>query len=290
MRQRERKSACGGWPGLFAAAVGAIVIGGAAMASAQDPVEVKGAAILEHPVGRLAIQAAELMSAGKIDQAVALGTKEDQSEWKKSPADEKEHKAALWKERAPAPAAYRDAIRKAGVLTIGGPMAKLAVPFDKGKEVIAAFELEGGTWRRSLGPMVMAGSSAPAKETRIQGADILEHPIGALALQYADLLHAGTMDEVMRLATTESQAKWKSEPASERAEIAAYCKKTVPKRAAMTAAIQSGGILIIEDDARASLNLVQSEQRSTTPGVVTSTSTTTAIPFAMEDGRWRLVQ
>ena len=91
-------------------------------------------------------------------------------------------------------------------------------------------------------------------------------------------------------ATTESQAKWKAEPASERAEIAAYCKKTVPKRAAMTAAIQSGGILIIEDDARASLNLVQSEQRSTTPGVVRSTSTTTAIPFAMEDGRWRLAQ
>ena len=276
------------WAGLLLGA--AFMTGGAAIVLAQSPVEVKGAAILEHPVGRLAIQAAELMSAGKIDQAVQIGTKEDQSEWKKSPADEKEHKAALWKERAPAPAAYRDAIRKGGVLTIEGPMAQLVVPFDKGKEVLAAFQLEGGTWRRSLGQMVMAGSSAPGKETRIQGADILKHPIGALALQYADLLHAGKMDDVMRLATAEAQAKWKAEPASERAESAAYRKKTVPKRAALSAAIQSGGLLIIEDDARASLNLISSEQSSTTPGVVTSTSTTTAIGFAMEDGQWKLTQ
>lgn len=277
------------WAGLL---VGATVLmaSSAAILLAQSPVEVKGDAILKHPIGILAIQAAELMSAGKIEQAVQLGTKEDQSEWKKSPADEKEHKAALWKERAPAPAAYRDAIRKAGILTIEGPMAKLVVPFEKGKEVIAAFQLEGGTWRRFLGPMVMAGSSDPAKETRIQGADILKHPIGALALQYADLLHAGKMDDVMRLATAEAQAKWKAEPASERAESAAYRKKTLPKRAALSAAIQSGGLLIIEDDTRASLNLIQSEQRSTTPGVVTATSTTTSIGFAMEDGKWKLMQ
>jgi hypothetical protein len=277
------------WAWLLVGA-GAVVSSGATAAFAQDPVEIRGEAILKHPIGDLAIKAAELMRTGKIEQAVQLGTKEDQSEWKKSPADEKEHKAALWKERAPAPAAYRDAIRKAGLLTIEGPMAKLVVPFDKGKEVIAAFELEGGTWRRFLGPMVMAGSSAPAKETRIQGADILKHPIGALALQYADLLHAGKMDDVMRLATAEAQAKWKADSPRERAESAAYFKNTVPKRAALSAAIQSGGLLIIEDDALASLNLIQSEQRSTTPGVVTSTSTTTSIGFAMEDGQWKLTQ
>ena len=270
--------------------VGAVVAGGATAAFAQDPVEIRGEAILKHPIGDIVIQAAELLSAGKIDQAMQLRSKEDQSEWKKSPADEKEHKAALWKDRAPAPAAYRDAIRKAGLLTIEGPMAKLVVPFDKGKEVIAAFELEGGTWRRFLGPIVMAGSGAPANEARIQGADILKHPIGALALQYSDLLHAGKMDDVMRLATAEAQAKWKAEPASERAESAAYRKKTVPKRAALSAAIQSGGLLIIEDDARASLNLIQTEQHSTTPGVVSGTSTTTSIGFALEDGQWKLTQ
>ena len=125
---------------------------------------------------------------------------------------------------------------------------------------------------------------------RIQGADIPTHPIGALALQYSDLVHAGKMDDVMRLATAEAQAKWKWEPASERAESAAYRRKTLPKRAALTAAIPSGGLLIIEDDALALLNLIQSEQSAKTPGVVTSTSTTTSIGFALEDGQWKLTQ
>ena len=276
------------WVWLLVGA-GAVVASGAT-ALAQDPVEIRGEAILKHPIGNIAIQAAELLSAGKIDQAMQLRSKEDQSEWKKSPADEKEHKAALWKQRAPAPAAFRDAIRKAGVLTIEGAQAKLVVPFDKGKEVIAAFELEGGTWRTYLGPMMMASSAPPQNETRIQGADILKHPIGALALQYADLLHAGKMDDVMRLATAEAQAKWKSDPASERAESAAYFKKTVPKRAALSAAMESGGLLIIEDDARASLNLIQTEQTSTTPDVMTSSSTTTSIGFAKENGQWKLTQ
>lgn len=275
------------WAGLLLGAT-ALVTASTAVVFAQDPVELRGEAILKHPIGEIAIKAAELLSAGKIDQAMQIRSKEDQSEWKKSPADEKEHKAALWKQRAPAPAAFRDAIRKAGVLTIEGAQAKLVVPFDKGKEVIAAFELEGGAWRTFLGPMVMASSAPPEKETRIQGGDILKHPIGTLALQFADLLHAGKMDDVMRLATSEAQTKWKSDPASERAEIAAYYKKTLPKRAALSAAIQAGGLLIIEDDARASLNLIQSEQRSTTPGVVTGTSTTTSIGFEMEDGHWKL--
>ena len=52
---------------------GAVAAGGAAAAFAQDPVELRGEAILKHPVGSLAIKAAGLMSAGKIEQAVQLG-------------------------------------------------------------------------------------------------------------------------------------------------------------------------------------------------------------------------
>ncbi len=101
------------------------------------------------------------------------------------------------------------------------------------------FELEGGSWRASIGPMVLGGGApAATKEERVNGPDILKHPIGTLALQYVDLVHGGKMDEAMRLATTDAQAKWKAEPASERAESTAFRRKMLPTRADLMAAAQ----------------------------------------------------
>jgi hypothetical protein len=139
-------------------------------------------------------------------------------------------------------------------------------------------------------PMVIVGSPAPAKETRIQGAEILKNPIGALALRYADALHGGTMDETMKLASTKAQADWKSLPASERAESAAFLKKMIPKRGDLEAGIKAGGLLIIEDGARATLNVTTTEQKSKEPGVVNASSTTTAIPFVLEGGQWKVAR
>ena len=73
--------------------------------------------------------------------------------------------------------------------------------------------------------MVIAGAAEPANETRIEGADLLAHPIAALASQYVELVHADKIEDAMRLASTEAQQEWKAEPASERAASAAFRKK-----------------------------------------------------------------
>ena len=194
------------------------------------------------------------------------------------------------RQRAPAPAALTDALRKDGVLTVSGSQARLQASFGNGSEVVAYFEMEGGQWRAGLGPMVIAGAGKPANETRIQGADILTHPIGALALRYADAVHSGKPEDLMRLMSVEGQKHWKSEPASERAESAAYRKKTTPVRASLLEGIKTGGILIIEDNARATLNVVLTETRSRTAGVVDAPSTTTATGFLFEGGEWKLAR
>jgi hypothetical protein len=135
-----------------------------------------------------------------------------------------------------------------------------------------------------------AAQTAPAKETRIQKADILKHPIGQLALKYADALHGGSMDEAMKLASGKAQARWKSDPEGERKESTNYLKKTIPNRAALAAGIEAGGVLIIENGARATLNVVKFEVDSSKSGVVQSSSSTIAMPFVFEGGQWRLAQ
>ena len=130
--------------------------------------------------------------------------------------------------------------------------------------------------------------AAPAKEIRLAGPDILKHPIYDLALRYSDAIHSGPPDAFLKLSSAKTQANWKAEPESERKEIAAYYRKTIPKGADLEAGIRSGGILIIEDGSRATLNVVTTESTSKEPGVVQSTSSTVAIPFVLEGGQWRV--
>jgi len=136
----------------------------------------------------------------------------------------------------------------------------------------------------------VAAQAASAKETRILKADILKHPIGPLALKYADAIHTGNVDEAMKLSSSKAQARWKSEPASERAASARFKKKFIPDRATLEASIATGGILIIEDGTRATLNVVTVSSTSSAPGTVQSTSSTVAMPFVLEGGQWKLAQ
>jgi hypothetical protein len=98
------------------------------------------------------------------------------------------------------------------------------------------------------------------------------------------------MDGVMKLASAKAQADWKSMPAGERAESAAFQKKIIPKRADLESGIKAGGILIIEDDARATLNVVTMEQKSSQPGVVNASSNTVGMPFVFEGGQWKVAR
>jgi hypothetical protein len=268
----------------------AIVFSVSTSVLAQDPEDVTGEAILEHPAGQLAVKAAELLTAGKTDAVIALGTKAGQDEWRKTPAEDRKGIAAMQQKRAPAPAMLSEAIRKGGVLSINGDFAVLRVDLAKGDAAIAYFEREAGTWRLTNGPMVIAGAAEPANEERVEGAALLEHPVAALVVQYVELVHAGKVeDAIMRLGSSEAQEQWKSEPASERAESAAYRKKTLPSVAELKALLPTG-VLIIEDGERATLNVIKKEQRATQPGTVEYSSTTVAIPFVLENGAWKLAR
>lgn len=255
----------------------------------QAPDELKGEAILKHPAGQLALKAAALLTAGKTEELVALSPKSGQDEWRKTSAADRKEIAAMMQRRAPDPAMFSDAIRKAGVLAIMDNSAVLRVDLAKGDAAIAYFEREGGAWRITNGPMVIAGAGEPANETRIEGAAVLEHPIAPLAVRYVELVHSGKMEDAMRLASAEAQNAWNAEPASERAASAAFRKKTLPSVAEFRSLLSSG-VLIIEDGERATLNIIRKEQRPTKPGTVEYSATTVAIPFVLENGVWKLAR
>ena len=275
---------------VLAATLSFVLLGGilTAPVAAEAPTMVRGEAILAHPAGKLALRVSELLAAGKVEEAVRLRTAADQAEWKKQPAAERDDSTARIKERAPDPKVLAEGIRKGGVLTLFPDRASLEAPYGAGGEMAAMFSFEKGQWYASLGPMVMAGAPAPAQEVRIAGAEILEHPIYDLALKYSDAVHSGSPEAFLKLASSESKAKWKAEPESERKEITAFYRKMVPKKADLAAGITAGGLLIVEDDAVATLNIVTFESASKEPGVVRSTSSTVAMPFVLEGGQWKV--
>jgi len=256
-------------------------------ARAQDePKVIEGEAVLAHPAGKLVVKAAELFRAGKVDEGMALYAVSEQADWKKS--SDKAETSALKKQRAPDPKVLAEAMKKGGKLTLYPSEGQLQVPMPDRAMVIAYLGLEKGTWRLTGGPMLIENAQDPAKEERFHGAEMHAHPVYALALEYAQALHSTKDDAFMKLATRKAREAWKAEPASERAESAAYRRKIVPSRAALEASLKEGGFIVVEDDVRASLVVLSVEQTSPAPGTVTSTSSTLSLGFELEDGQWRL--
>lgn len=259
----------------------------------DDPPPLKGAEALAHPAGQLAVRAAELIKAGKLNEALALRTTESQAEWKAMSAEDRRDLGSAIAARTPDPKAFADAVRAAGELTIRGNSAVLGVQTAKA-QMAAYFEREGEAWRISTGPIEFPPEPDPATQTRLENADILAHPVGPLALEYLDLVHAGKLDEAKKLATADVQARWQREPASEKAESLAFLRRNLPTSATVAGAFKDGGdlrgVLIIEEDARATLNLIRSERQEQGPGQFTVSSTTTTIAFAKEGGEWKLAQ
>lgn len=252
------------------------------------PKEIKGAAILKHPIGVLALKQVKLVHAGKIDAVYALRTASEKADWKTATAQDKKDLAEMMPLRAPAYAPFEAALAKSGVLTIDDNGGQLQADLGADGTVIAYYKLEGGQWRGFAGPVVVAGEPEPGSEQRISGAEILDHPIAAVAMEYVTHVHAGKMDKAMALASAKAQAEWKSSPASEKKESAAFLKKMMPPAKTMRSAIESGGILIIEGDELATLNIIVTEQTSPEPGVYKSSSTTSAIAFVFEAGKWKV--
>lgn len=281
---------------LLAMAVGGLVVlllGSTPHSASAQENSLKGDAALKHPAIQLALKAAELMKAGRIEEAVALGTKDSVTAWKAmSMADRKEMGTSM-ASRAPAPKAFADAMLKNGELSLMGNNAVVSFSI-AGNRGAAYFEREAGAWRLTNGPMVFPAEPDRSKETRVENADILKHPLATLALQYLDLIHAGRIEDAKRLATSAVQAEWKKSPASEKAEELAYFRKNLPTREAVTTGLQTGknvrGVLIIDDDRLATLNVIVSTETRTGPATTSYSSTTMAIAFEKEGGQWKVRQ
>ena len=118
----------------------------------NDPTTLRGEAILAHPAGKLAVQSAELLAAGKIEEAIRLRTSAEQADWKKQSSEDRKGMIARLKERAPNPKAFTEAIRKGGELTLRPDGARLVVAMGAAGSAIAFFEIScrcGGRPRRS---------------------------------------------------------------------------------------------------------------------------------------------
>jgi hypothetical protein len=96
---------------------------GAAAAKA----EIKGAAILDHPCGKVAVKQMGLVHAGKMDDANKLSTKEMQGQWAAMPAKDRTMMAGMMKEMSQTEDQYAADIKSAGVLVVDGPAATLTV-------------------------------------------------------------------------------------------------------------------------------------------------------------------
>jgi len=96
-------------------------IAGAASAAA----EIRGAAILDHPCGKVAVKQVALVHDGKFDEANKLSTKEMQEQWKAMPAKDKMEMSGMAKLMSPAPEQFTAAVKAGGVLVVDGDAAAL---------------------------------------------------------------------------------------------------------------------------------------------------------------------
>lgn len=92
---------------------------------AADKAEIKGAAILDHPCGKVAVQQVALVHAGKFDEANKLSTKEMQAQWRAMPAKDRTDMAGLAKAMSPSPEQFTAAVKANGVLVVDGESAVL---------------------------------------------------------------------------------------------------------------------------------------------------------------------
>lgn len=90
-----------------------------------------------------------------------------------------------------------------------------------------------------------AADTAPPK-LEIRGAAILAHPCGKVAIKHMGLVHAGKMDEAMKLGTPEMQTQWKALPEKDRTAMTGMMKEMSKSEAEFSAAIKAGGLLVVE--------------------------------------------
>jgi hypothetical protein len=96
-------------------------------ATAAAPTEIKGAAILDHPCGKVAVKQMELAHEGKVDEANRLSTPEMQAQWKSMPEKDRTMMTGLLKDMSETASQYTADIKAGGVLVVDGQDANLTV-------------------------------------------------------------------------------------------------------------------------------------------------------------------
>ena len=96
-------------------------------AAASGKSEVKGAAILDHPCGKVAVKQMGLAHAGKMEEANKLTTNEMQEQWKAMPAKDRTMMTGMMKEMSQTEDQFSADIKSSGVLVVDGPSATLTV-------------------------------------------------------------------------------------------------------------------------------------------------------------------
>jgi mannose/fructose/N-acetylgalactosamine-specific phosphotransferase system component IIB len=119
--------------------------------AAAAKTEIKGAAILEHPCGKVAVKQMGLVHAGNMDEANKLSTKEMQDQWKTMPAKDRTMMSGMMKEMSQTEAQYAADIKANGVLVVDDKAATLTVkktPKDKNgtstETITQNFKIDGG--------------------------------------------------------------------------------------------------------------------------------------------------
>jgi len=120
----------------------------------------------------------------------------------------------------------------------------------------------------SLSLLGQARSESP--KTEIQGAAILNHACGKVAVKHMGLVHAGKMEEAGKLGTKEMQDQWKSLPAKDREMMTEMMKEMSKTEEEFAAEIRAGGLLVVEGS-KATLTVKQEHKDAN--GTVTSTLT-----------------
>jgi hypothetical protein len=85
---------------------------------AEAKSELKGAAILDHACGKLAVKHMGLVHAGKMEEAVKLGTADMQKEWQAMPADDRKMMTGMMQEMAQSEEQFTADVKASGVLTV----------------------------------------------------------------------------------------------------------------------------------------------------------------------------
>jgi hypothetical protein len=103
------------------------VLLGLPVAAAAAPTEIKGAAILDHACGKASVKYMTLVNAGKMEEAVKLGTAEMQKQWKAMSAADQSLLSGMVKDHSFSEADFSAQIKADGVLTVDGATASLTL-------------------------------------------------------------------------------------------------------------------------------------------------------------------